>query len=71
MREFSSSWEGSVSTRKGIARFSCGDKDIEFRMNSFEHYNYLCQLIDAITDKVEKRNQAAIMAYINSYQKAY
>ena len=71
MREFSSSWEGSTSTRKGIARFSCGDKDIEFRMDSFEHYHYLCELIDVITDKVEKRNQAAIFQYINSYRKAY
>ena len=71
MREFSSSWQGSCTSKKGIATFVCGDKEVEFKMNSFEQYHNLCTLIDAVSNKVEKRNQAAIMAYINSYQKAY
>lgn len=71
MREFSASWKGNTSDKTGLATFTCGDKQMTFKMQSFEQFHDLCGFMDSVTAIVEKRHQAAIFQYINSYQKGY
>lgn len=71
MREYGASWKGNSKDKTGLASLTCGNKEIVFKMDNFEDYLTLCELIDNVATKVEKRNQAAIFEYINSYQKAY
>lgn len=71
MRVYGSGWRGNSKDKTGIATFTCDDKQMKFKMQSFEQYHDLCGLIDAISNKIEQKNQAAIFQYINSYQKGY
>lgn len=71
MRDYVAKWSGNTKDLTGIATITCQNKEINFKMESFEQFNDLCGVIDAIALKIEQRNQAAIFQYINSYQKAY
>lgn len=69
MRVYETSWSGNADDVWGTAKFICGDKELEFTMDNFKEYLSLCELIDNVSAKVEKRNQVAIFEYINSYNK--
>lgn len=70
-REYGFKWKGNTKDLTGIATITCRDKVINFKMESFEQFNDLCGVIDAIALKIEQRNEANIFAYINSYRKRY
>ena len=71
MRAYMTAWRGAVepSDTTGIATFTCRDKEVKLRMNNFEQYLALCELIDRVVDKAEQRTRVSIFEHINSYKK--
>lgn len=71
MRAYMTAWRGVVepSNRTGIATFTCRDREVKLRMDDFEQYLALCELIDRVVDKAEQRTRVLIFEHINSYKK--
>lgn len=70
MRVYMTAWRGAVepSDRTGIATFTCRDKEVKLRMDDFEQYLALCEIIDSVVSKAEQKQRVEIFEYINSYK---
>ena len=52
----------------GVATFTCRDKEVKFRMDNFEQYLALCDVIDTAVSKAEQRTRVLIFEHMNSYK---
>lgn len=71
MRTYMTAWRGAIepSDRSGIATFTCGDREVKFKLNDFQQYLGLCGVIDNAISKAEGQLQESIFTHMNSYRK--
>jgi hypothetical protein len=55
MKAYMTAWRGAIepSDKTGIATFTCGDREVKFKLNDFQQYLGLCELIDDVAKKAE------------------
>jgi hypothetical protein len=70
MRAYMTAWRAAVEPydTTGVATFTCRDKEVKFRMDNFEQYLALCELLDTAVNKAKQRQRVEIFEYINSYK---
>ncbi len=69
MRTYGTNWKGNSQDKTGLASFVCRDKEVLFKMDSFEEYLELCGVIDNAINKAEGQLQYSIFTHMNSYKK--
>jgi hypothetical protein len=69
MRGYETFWLGSTepSDETGIATFTLGDKEVKFKMDNFEQYLDLCNMIDDAVVKTAQRTKSAIFTSIYNH----